>query len=205
MSLVSKRTKDIKKFYRMTFEIRKTLPSGNSGAIKLHTLLVNPSDFTQDEPGRGNVVQTLGGAYVADFGAGLPTVTLSGTTGYSLRRSAENKELDGYEEFIKFRADIYRKFLQANDPQHALYWYNWEDNEYYEIHPQNFRLQRNKSEPLLYRYELRFTCLRRLIKTRREAATDYLKRNPSTKKMAERLSSSVSNIGELLHNLTKGG
>ncbi|MBE0335123.1 hypothetical protein [Paenibacillus sp. 23TSA30-6] len=205
MALVKDSTHDQKKFYRMTFELRKTLPSGDTGSITLHTLLVNPSDFTQDEPGRGNIVQTLGGAYVPDFGLGLPTVTLSGTTGYSKRTSAENKELDGYEEFISFRADIHRKFLQANDPQHSLFWYNWEDNEYYEIHPQNFRLQRSKSEPLLYRYEFRFTCLWRLTKTRREASADYLKRNPSTAAMAGRLSSSVSNIGELLHKLTKGG
>ncbi|AKG36082.1 hypothetical protein [Paenibacillus durus] len=202
--LVSAATYDQKRFYRMTFELRKTLPSGDSGALSLHTLLVNPSDFSQDEPGRGNIIQTLGGAYVADFGLGLPTVTLSGTTGYRVRASAEGKERDGYEELRDFRSDIYRKILLANDPQHALYWYNWEDDEYYEIHPQNFRLQRSKSEPTLYRYEFRFTCLRRLTKTRREAAGDYLKRNPSTTKMAGKLTSSVSNIGELLLKLTKG-
>ncbi|WP_028590364.1 hypothetical protein [Paenibacillus massiliensis] len=205
MALVKNSTRELKKIYHMTFELRKTLPSGDSSSITLHTLLVNPSEFVQDEAGRGNVVQTLGGAYVADFGAGLPTVTLSGTTGYSKRTSAEAKELDGYEEFIKFRSEIFRKFLQANDPQHALFWYNWEDNEYYEIHPQNFRLQRSKSEPLLYRYEFRFTCLRRLVKTRKEAMSDYLKLVPNTETVAVKLSSSVSRIGELLSQLTKRG
>ncbi len=202
MALVSNRTRDIKKFYRMTFEIRKTTPAGNSGSLVLHTLLVNPSDFAQEEAGRGSVVQTLGGAYVQDFGIGLPTVTLSGTTGYSTRTSAEGKKLDGYEELINFRARVYRKFLQANDPAHAMYWYNWEDDEHYEIQPQDFRVQRNKSEPTLYRYEFRFTCLRRLAKTRQEAASDYLTRNPSTKNVADKLADNISNIGMFMSKVT---
>ncbi|CAJ1315908.1 Glyco-hydro-38C domain-containing protein [Paenibacillus nuruki] len=204
MALVNQRTSDLKKFYRMTFEMRKTQPNGNSGALVLHTLLVNPSDFNQDEQARGNIIQTLGGAYVQDFGLGLPTVTISGTTGYSIRSSAEHKKMDGFEELTAFRSRIYRKFLQANDPQHSLYWYNWEDDEYYEIQPQDFRVQRSKSEPTLYRYEFRFTCLRRLTKTRKEAAEDYLKRNPSTKKIADKLANNISNIGEFLNKVTGG-
>lgn len=204
MALVKASTADRKQFYRMTFELRKTLPSGSSGSLALHTLLVNPSEFSQDEQARGNVIQTLGGSYVSDFGLGLPMVTITGTTGYSKRTSAEGVKLDGYTALIEFRARIYRKFLQANDPQHSLYWYNWEDDEYYEIQPQDFRVQRSKSEPTLYRYEFRFICLRRLTKTRKEAAEDYLKRNPSTKKIADKLANNISNIGEFLNKVTGG-
>lgn len=195
MALVMDSTLEAKKFYRHTFELRYT--GGGTGF--LHTLLVNPEDIQMEEPARVSVTQTLGGAFVSDFGQGLPTVTLSGTTGYKRRISAEGYETDGFDSFKKFRARIYRFFLESNDPKLSLYWYNWEDDEYYQVQPQSFRMMRNKSEPLLYRYELRFTCLRRLTVSKRTAADSLI--DPTTDQVWSQLATSNSAISEFLHSL----
>lgn len=196
MALVSPATLARKKFYRHTFDMKY---AGSS--VMLHTLLLNPDDMAQDEPARANVTETLGGAFVTDFGKGIPTVTISGTTGYRQRKTAEGRTFDGFEEFIHFRTRVYRGFIEDNDPKLSLYWYNWEDDEYYEIQPTNFRLQRNKSEPLLYRYEFKFTCLNRL-KSRNQPITDYLLNSPPTRELAMEIGTAVSNISEVLNILT---
>lgn len=193
MALVSSSTVIKKQLYRHTFDLRRD----DTGSVMIHTLLINPSDMSMEEPSRSTVTQTIGGAYVTDFGRGLPTVTLSGTTGYKRRASAEGGELDGFEEFMKFRQHIYRSFIQANDPNLSLNWYNWEDDEYYEIQPTHFRLQRSKSEPLLYRYELRFTCLR-VLRNGRPIKEDFLQKYPQTIAIQQTMDSAISAVSEFI-------
>ena len=195
MALVKNSTLWAKKFYRHTFEMRVA----GIGSVMLHTLLVNPETMDMDEPARASVTQTLGGAFVTDFGQGLPTVVLAGTTGYRKRVNAERYETDGFEEFMNFRNRVYRDFIKSNDPKLTLYWYNWEDDEYYQIQPISFRLMRNKTEPLLYRYEFRFTCLQKL-KNAKRAVTNVVK-DPSTRTTWLDLSKRASTISEFLHEL----
>jgi hypothetical protein len=190
----------LKRIYRYTFDMRLA----GIGSVMLHTLIINPEDMNQDEPARNGVTQTLGGAYVTDFGSGLPTVEISGTTGYGKRISAEGLEVDGYEEFVNFRNKVYRSFISDPDPNLSLYWYNWEDNEYYEIIPQTFRLQRSKGAALLYRYNMRFTGIRRLTETRGEMRRDYLLDNPASREATLAIESAISNVGELIGLLNTG-
>lgn len=147
----------LKQIYHQTFEIRQ-----GSSLVARHTLLVNPQSITVTEPARVNVTQTLGGAYVADFGQGIAQVTISVVTGYSARYNDDAELRDGYTELKHFRDEIYRKFIKANTPSYVMYWFDWENEEYYIIQPTSFRLQRSVSEPLFYRYEFQFTCLRKV-------------------------------------------
>lgn len=196
---ISNETANLKKVYRMTFDMKRK----GVGTFMLHSLLINPEDYTFDEPARVNVTETLGGAYVTDFGKGIPTVTLSGKTGYSVRTSAEGKQLDGFQEFVAFRDDVYRGFIEENDPSLELYWYNWEDKEYYEIQPLSFRLQRNKAEPLLYRYEFKFNCIKRITQYYAKV-DDYIPGSPHITAVRNAVGAAVSNTTEFLSILKKG-
>lgn len=143
-----------KTFYHQTFEVK------DDGRTKYrHTLLVNPQEMSITEPARINPQQTLGGAYVSYFGQGLHQVSISGVTGYHARHNAEGEVKDGFTEMQDFRRNIYRDFLKNPSSQLEMFWYNWEDEEYYKIVPLSFRLMRNKAEPILYRYEFTFVCL----------------------------------------------
>jgi hypothetical protein len=139
--------------------------------LQQHTLILNPQDFQQREPVRAQVVQTIGGAYVDDFGRGLPKVTISGNTGWRLKNMPDGKGiLDGWQAFKALRNDIFRYFTDAKDesrtflrnPDYELHWYNWGEDEYYSIQPEEFQLQRSASNPLLFQYTFPFTCLRDL-------------------------------------------
>lgn len=143
-----------RKFYKHTIEVKD-----KGTTLYRHVFLVNPQDMSVNEIARINPVQTLGGAYVSNFGQGLHEVTLSGLTGFNARRNADGILTDGYEEIKNIRKKIYRDFLTKSSSQLEMFWYNWEDEEYYKVIPTNFRLMRSRSEPLLYRYELPLTCL----------------------------------------------
>lgn len=146
-----------RRFYRYTFELRN-----NGKSVYTHTLLLNPSDMSFDEPPRINAVQTLGGAYITNFGRGLAQVTISGVTGFNARMNTAGVVMDGYTEWKALRDQVYRYYVNTMSSQVEMYWYNWEDDEYYKVVPLSFRLMRNKAEAKLYRYELRFICTKRL-------------------------------------------
>lgn len=196
MALVAAETVKIKQHYHHTFEIKK-----NSKTIMRHTLLQNPQNITQAEQARTSVTQTIGGAYILDYGAGLPTVTLSGTTGYKRRVNEDGQKRDGYQEFIHFRNEIYRKFVETNDPDYELYWYNWEDKDYWSIQPTVFRLQRSVSEPLLYRYEFGFTCLARIMSS--NAAIRYTKDTVDFNAVYTDAATAISNVSEALSSFSQ--
>lgn len=186
-----------KLFYHHTFELR------TSKELYRHTLLVNPEDMNMTEPARVNVVQTLGGAYVDDFGQGLPTVSISGVTGYKARENTEGITKDGWTEFRDFREKIYRFFLKSNNPSAKLYWFNWEDDEYYQIQPTSFRMMRNKQAPTLYRYEFQFTCIEKVTSDVKkpvvqESSSSHME---DTGRIQQSTSEAISQLGEIYTHL----
>lgn len=122
---------------------------------KVYQFNLNPEEYTQDEPSRSTITHTKGGAWIDDFGAGLVTIYMAGTTGMS----------NGFEKFKELRGLI-RNYYNSITPGHTvtkeLIFHNFTDEESWVVHPDpsGFRLLRSKSNPLLYRYEIRLVCLR---------------------------------------------
>lgn len=119
---------------------------------KSYKFSINPDEYTQEEPSRSTVTQTKGGAWVDDFGAGLPVITIRGSTGFQYGL--------GIEKFKELRKLI-RDYYNGSTDKEFLF-HNWTDDESWVVHtdPQGFRLLRNKNNPLLYMYEIRLICLR---------------------------------------------
>lgn len=190
-------TRQIRKLYKQTFEIK------TKGRVTYrHTLLVNPQDISQEEPSRTTVTQTLGGAYVSFFGEGLKQVTMNVLTGYHARANTEGKITDGYQELRNFRNKVYRDFLKTKDPSIQMFWYDWENEEYYEVVPTSFRVMRNRAEPLLYRFELQFVCIQQLVggSAPKRPSTNLLSAVDALGK-AKNLLNSSSNMSEILLKL----
>lgn len=127
-------------------------------AGKSYKFALNPEEYYQEEPSRSTVTQTKGGAWVDDFGAGLPTITIKGTTG--LKKG-------GFEKFKELR-DLIRayykkgKFGAEMTEAQELTFHNHTDGESWIVHidPSGFKLSRSKQSPLLYNYEIKMICLR---------------------------------------------
>lgn len=118
---------------------------------------LNPEEYTQDEISRSNVTQTKAGAWIDDFGAGLPTIYMKGTTGF--------KKGTGAQKFVELR-NFFREYINNGNPgeeiKDEMTFHNYTDGESWIVHvdPNAFRLLRSKTNPLLYMYEIRLQCLR---------------------------------------------
>lgn len=127
-----------------------------------YTLFVNPEEFSQTEANRVTVTQTKGGAYVDEFGSGLPTISMKGTTGFKMGTSDPTL---GYKRFKMLR-DKMRTIMDGVQPgqdistDKELVFHNYTDGEHWVVVPKVFTLLRSVSRPLLYLYDIQLVCIR---------------------------------------------
>lgn len=135
-----------------------------------------PEELTYTHPTRASVIQTLGGAWVDDFGEGIVDITLSGHTGWRANEAPLKNGVtqpDGMDKAMTLRTLFSETFHQlrltaANsgiDPDDAvkLYFVDTLNKTHWQIYPVSFQLRRNKSRPLLYQYQLRMIGLDNLL------------------------------------------
>ncbi len=147
-----------------------------TGDRKHITLLINPEEFTVTEPARITVTQTKGGAFVDHFGQGLKQVTIRGVTGYKPpQREGKVAKTSGHFHFIELRKLIRDWTEFAKDPStskdHVMRFYNWTDEEYWEIAITQFNLMRATNRPMLYQYNITFIVLRDIDRAPKEYDT----------------------------------
>lgn len=127
------------------------------------TLNIRPEDLTRVEPSRAAVQQTLGGAWLDNFGVGVRKVTISGHTGW---RGGMGE--DGMAAFKTLNDTVFKawhaKRKQAidagRDPSNIrLIFADLLDDFVYVVSPDSFVLRRNKARPLLMQYQISMTVL----------------------------------------------
>lgn len=135
-----------------------------SGGIgEIITLNIRPEDLTRNEPSRISVHQTLGRdtqGWVDVFGAALPTVTISGHTGWRTNTGSGEDGVASFEKLNQLIVHEYHKAKQdtidaGGDPDTVkLLFIDVLDNFFWSVAPMSFSLKRNKSRPLLMQYNI---------------------------------------------------
>lgn len=130
---------------------------------------VNPSEMIQQEASRSTITQTVGSAYLDNFGGALPTIYIKGNTGFSNGL--------GVSRFKQLR-DLIRAYYNVtpgtdSSSDDEITFHNYTDDESWIVatDTQGFRLLRNNENPLLYMYEIYFVCLRPASSPKQ--STDY--------------------------------
>lgn len=126
-------------------------------------LVIRPGDLTRVQPSRATVQQTLGGAWLDNFGPGVSQVNISGHTGWR-GGMAE----DGMAAFKKLNNTVFtgwhekrRLAIEAGrDPERVqLIFADLLDDFVYVVAPMSFTLRRNKQSPLLMQYQISMLVL----------------------------------------------
>lgn len=126
-------------------------------------LPVRPEDLSRSEPLRATVHQTLGKkvtGWVDEFGEGLPTINISGTTGWHYNPSLGRDGFQSFEALNELVAHRYPQFRQdaidagRNPDDVKLIFVDLLDNFTYPVVPMQFVLRRSKSRPLLFQYNI---------------------------------------------------
>ncbi|ENQ1546128.1 hypothetical protein ACEOHC_003940 [Salmonella enterica] len=132
------------------------------------TLKIRPEDLTRTETQRTTTTQTQGRGiigWVDHFGEGLPTLSISGHTGW---RTAQGSGEDGAQAFETLNQLIMHEYPDAvqnainagQDPsQVRLIFVDMLDNFSWVVVPQQFVLRRSKSRPLLFQYTMQLQCI----------------------------------------------
>lgn len=126
-------------------------------------LVIRPEDLTRTDTSRLTTTQTLGGAWADNFGPGIPTVQISGHTGWGA-----GGRKNGLEEFQFLYDEVFKQWhahraavlKMGMDPDLVkLIFADELDGFTWVVAPQNFVLKRNKSRPLLSQYQINLTYL----------------------------------------------
>lgn len=132
------------------------------GKIRSLFLVVRPEDLTRTDISRMSLQQTLSAdnqGWVDNFGVGLPTISISGHTGW--RDMAGSG--DGEQQFrllnemvmVDWHAARARQIKAGQDPDRVkLIFVDKLDSFAYVVVPQTFVLRRSKSRPLLMQYQI---------------------------------------------------
>lgn len=127
-------------------------------------LIIRPEEMTRNDPSRLNVTQTLGGAWLDDFGPGISSITLSGHTGW---RGSQSQ--DGAEIFKQLRDTVFVEWnrRRSNRPNDAsppddvqLVLADQLNGFAVVVAPQSFQLRRHKSRPLLSTFNISLLVLK---------------------------------------------
>lgn len=142
----------------------KVMDFSNQQANHTLRLPINPALKNFTHPIRTTLTQTEGGAWIDDFGMGVPTLQLQGNTGWRPLYGRYNNSTipDGFQAFQHLYTDIIRYFFnlrgQTKDPELIeMIVVDDVDQVTYRVTPtQNMQLQRTKSSPLLFPYTVNF-------------------------------------------------
>lgn len=138
------------------------------------TLKIRPEDLSRNEPSRITVHQTLGretSGWVDNFGEGLPSVTISGHTGW--RPTGVSAE-DGFRAFERLNQLVVHDYHAAKqaaidsgrDPASVkLLFVDMLDGFAWNVAPMSFVLKRSKSRPLLIQYNINLQAVSTSIDT----------------------------------------
>lgn len=132
------------------------------------TLKVRPEDLQRDEPARVTVHQTLGrtvSGWSDNFGEGLPSVTISGHTGW---RAGGASGMDGAAAFEALNGLVAHQYHAAkqkaieggrNPASVKLLFVDMLDGFTWNVAPMGFQLRRSRSRPLLFQYNIRLQAI----------------------------------------------
>lgn len=179
----------------------RTADKGGIG--KGHTLSINPEDLTISEPSRVSVQQTLGAAWVDNFGPGLRTITISGTTGWRSKNGgpdweAEFKSLydEAFANWHLLRETQIKAGLDPNDIK--MEFVDTLDGITVYVVPQNFVLKRSKARPLLVQYNISMCVESEISKEVNDGAPPL----PDLKKTDESFLGSLNSLAESIEKFS---
>lgn len=137
----------------------------------VHWFVPRPEDMSYVYPTRATAINTLGGAYVDDFGTAIAEISIRGNTGYKMGGSFLGVG-SGDALFFSLR----NLLVQGYHAQRLAYAKAGMDPDTiqlilvdtlnmtsFRVYPRNFQLQRSKQSPLLYRFNIQLWGLERLI------------------------------------------
>jgi len=135
---------------RVAFEIKNTAAGGTNEYLKF---AINPQSIQKNITSRTFLQNTRTANTVQNFGEGVVTYTISGTTGWG--RGAGFKRMKALEKFFDKYMSLNSDNI-GNDYQLIFHDFTSEYHYQVEFQPNGLSINQDVSQPLLYNYSLAF-------------------------------------------------
>jgi len=128
---------------------------------------LNPQEYNVITPARVNIVQTKGGVFADNFGTGVTAINIKGITKNNFVSDKDgnvrNTALDTFKELRdKVVLNYFDGQIPGLPPTKTMEFYNFTDEDYYEVIPMQFSLTRSATKALFYNYEINLVVVRKL-------------------------------------------
>jgi hypothetical protein len=189
-------------------------PNGSILASNTLTLYVRPEDLTRGDTSRLNVQQTLGGTVWADnFGPGVPTINISGHTGWRRPDDPSLGSDDGVARFKKLRDQVFTNWHErrqvaiqnGKDPDATvqLQFADQLDSIAAVVAPMNFDLRRSRARPLLMQYQIRMIVTQdNIAQPRITQSVGNLTNSRATLTTAQKISAGLASLNSSINDIT---
>jgi hypothetical protein len=128
----------------------------------LFKFAINPESITNPRPHRVVTTKTKSRIVVSDFQSDIPTFVISGTTGFNPTGKADDRGIAKIKR-LKLLIENYAEMGgDGSQPPVDFIFYDFTNDASWIVHlaPEGVTYSQDVSNPLLHRYEIKFTVLR---------------------------------------------
>lgn len=135
---------------------------------------INPENMEYARPHRSTAVKTKSRIVIEDFQSDVPSVTISGTTGFNPTGKSSDRGIKKIAEMKKFLADYGEMGGNGKMPAEDFYFYDFTNDESYVVafSPDGVTYTQDVSSPLTHRYQIKFYILRKASQPADESIVD---------------------------------
>jgi hypothetical protein len=130
---------------------------------KFFRFAINPENYTDDRPHRTTAIKTKSRIVIEDFQSDIPTITISGTTGFNPTGQNKDRGINKIKEMKRFIEEYAKMGGNGNTTSEDFYFHNFTNDESFVVHlsSEGVKYVQSVESPLTYRYEIKFVVLRK--------------------------------------------
>jgi hypothetical protein len=123
---------------------------------------INPDQLTYNRPHRATAVKTKSRIVIEDFQSDVPTVTISGSTGFNPTGRDSDRGAKKIAEMKQFLIDYAKTGGNGSVGNDEFYFHDFTNGESHVVHlsPDGVNYTQDANSPLTHRYEIKFYILR---------------------------------------------
>src|SRR5437763_3945315 len=123
---------------------------------------INPESMQDQRPHRTTAVKTKSRIVIEDFQTDVPTITISGSTGFNPTWKASDRGIAKIKEMKSFLDGYAQSGGNGKTPGEDMYFHNFTNDESWVVvmDPTGVTYSQDVSSPLTYRYDIKFIVLR---------------------------------------------
>jgi len=141
---------------------------------RLFKFAINPENYVDSRPHRTAVSKTKSQIIVEDFQSDVPTINISGTTGFNPTGKVSDRGINRIKEMKTYIEEYAEMGGNGDMPHEEFYFHNHTNDESFVVHlsPEGITYSQSVDSPLTYRYDITLIVLRKAEEPASEDVTD---------------------------------